>query len=369
MNTRNADNDLGYFDIYGPAPMMEAMAKLSPSPQINSTTTHYGPFLYGLGKLINMTNCLEIGLATGWSSGFMAWAVKENSDHGVYYGIDIGPKVDLINECRNMGLPVGLIAEPSAEWLEKKTGLFLPESLDLVFDDGWHNTQYVIREVEAIYPLLKKNGYLIMHDVYATCEEVYSIVVNDPRYKWEHLRLLPCYGLGILRKMEGKEETITKDTDLPEGTIQGDLFALNPFSPQTPYAYGIFIYTLARAISAMGHLECLEMGGTDWSAHFLKTAVEETNNRYGSGSWYGNEIMRDRNLDLAILESTEQLETIYPRLKDKGFGYALIPDVDTKSIIDKYSVEHVSIGGYRLFRKMENYIHKNTFSWPEGDQR
>lgn len=206
---RTGLDDLGYFDKF-PAPMYEAMARLSPSGVINSTTPNYGPLLYTLGRAIGAMSVLEIGVAQGWSSGFMAWAVRENGvRHGVqgrYYGVDVAEKDDLRQRCDELQLPVEFIAHPkgSVDFLrqQKRWG---PETFDLVFIDGWHNNTYVMQEMELIYPLVKGGGkgYVAMHDVYAYCEGVYKSITNDPRYEWESIRFFDNYGLALLRKMAG----------------------------------------------------------------------------------------------------------------------------------------------------------------------
>lgn len=204
-----SEDDLGYFQKY-PAAMYEAMTRLSPSSVINSTTPNYGPLLYTLGRVIGVQNVLEIGVAQGWSSGFMAWAVKENNVRygmtGSYYGIDVQPKPDLARHAAELELPMQLIIHPqgSVDFLEQQT-LWQPESFDLIFIDGWHNTEYVAKEVALCYPLLKSRGlgYLVMHDIYAYCEEVWKLVVESQHFAWESLRFFDNYGLGILRKMAG----------------------------------------------------------------------------------------------------------------------------------------------------------------------
>lgn len=225
MKNRNGDWDLGYFDWYK-APMWEAMTKLNPCEMINSTTPHYGPLLYTMGRAIPAFNVLEIGVAEGWSSGFMAWAVKENNTrHGMtgrYYGLDIGDKQHLQKMHEEAGLDSTFIQHlaGSVDFLEHRE--LWPEDwrsgdnrgfFDLVFIDGLHQADYVRREIELIYPLLKGNGYgyLCNHDVYAFMEGLWPEIVAQTaqdsegvlRPRWEHIRFLENYGFGIMRKMEG----------------------------------------------------------------------------------------------------------------------------------------------------------------------
>jgi len=197
--------DFDYFKTY-PAPMFEAVFNQHIGP-CNSTTPYFGPLLYWLCRCVNALNVMEIGLAQGWSSFFMASAVKDagvrNGVEGTYYGVDIADKKELFDEMNARGVNAKFIHSDSLKWLETQTEIE-KNKLELVFIDGWHETEHVKREVELIYPLLKDkgDGYLILHDVSAWCEEVYPIILNDPKYKWESIRFLMNYGLAIMRKME-----------------------------------------------------------------------------------------------------------------------------------------------------------------------
>ena len=221
MKRCEGDWDLGYFKVH-PAPMWEAMTRLNPCEVINSTTPHYGPLLYTLGRAIPVFNVLEIGVAEGWSSGFLAWAVKENNTRygytGKFFGLDIGDKKHLQRAHDEAGLPsqfiqhekgsVDFLEHPELwprEWHERP--------FDLIFIDGLHQKDYVRREQELVYPLLKGagGGYLCHHDVYAFMESLWPEIVEQKapdakgvlRPAWEHIRFLENYGFGILRKMEG----------------------------------------------------------------------------------------------------------------------------------------------------------------------
>lgn len=210
MDTRTSDNDLGYFDIYKGSDMYEAMCKINPAASINGTTPHYGPFLYLIGKIIGAHTAVEVGQAEGWSSGFMAWAIKENNIrygmNGRFFGIDISDKSALQKEHDKIELPSTFIQDEkgSVHFLENQK-IWQPESIDLIFIDGLHCNPYLIREVELFYPLLKGNGngYLAIHDVHAMVEDAWPIIIKNTSYQWEHISFLNNYGFGLLRKMNG----------------------------------------------------------------------------------------------------------------------------------------------------------------------
>ena len=225
MKNCEGDWDLGYFKIY-PAPMWEAMLRLLPCENINSTTPHYGPILYTIGRAIPAFNVLEIGIAEGYSSGFMAWAVQENNTRyahkGRFWGLDISDKSHVQKRHDEVNLPSTFIQHDKgsvdflehrelwpAEWRDADSQGFF----DLIFIDGLHEANYVRREIELVTPLLKGNGtgYLVNHDVYAFMEALWPEIVAQQapdkngvmRPRWEHIRFLENYGLGIMRNMEG----------------------------------------------------------------------------------------------------------------------------------------------------------------------
>lgn len=224
MKSTGQEHNLGYFDKY-PAPMWEAMCRLNPCEQMNATTPHYGPMLYTMASAIPAFNVLEIGVAEGWCSGFMAWAVKQNNARfgmtGKYYGIDIDKKDHLQAWHDEIALPSTFIHHPKGSVDYLRTKPFPPEFFDLIFIDGLHQNEYLKAEVELLYPMLKGKGtgYLCLHDVYAFVEKAWPDIVgrvapdmngaNKPA--WEHLRFRENYGFGILRKMEGSNHDFTNE--------------------------------------------------------------------------------------------------------------------------------------------------------------
>ena len=233
MKTANTEDDLGYFKKH-PAPMWEAMCRLNPTTAINSTTPHYGPLLYAVARAMGAHNILEIGVAEGYSSGFLAWGLKENNTryaaNGRYFGLDTGDKGHVEKAHQEEGLPSVFIKHErgSVDFLEHQR-IWTPNFFDLVFIDGWHNVEYVKREMELLYPLVKGNGcgYIAHHDIYAFCEKLWPWMVQQQapdingvmRAKYEHIRFLDNYGFGLLRKMEGYDHSkvFWPDGDQPPG--------------------------------------------------------------------------------------------------------------------------------------------------------
>jgi len=193
--------DMDYFTKY-PAPIFEATFNQHISP-INTTTPFYGPLLYWLCRILGAHYTLEIGLAQGWSSFFMASAVtdegKTSGLEGMYYGCDVGDKTELFNKMKARGV--------NCKFIYKDSLLIKPEDLDnhklhLVFQDGWHSTEYVMDELKLLLPYLhdKGNGYWVMHDIYSWCEEGFKKVLEAN--EWEYIRFFRNYGLAVLRNMK-----------------------------------------------------------------------------------------------------------------------------------------------------------------------
>lgn len=193
--------DMDYFGKY-PAPMFEAMFNLHFGP-INTTTTYYGPLLYWLARCIGAVNIMEIGMSFGWSSYFLAAAATDEGNRvgqqGMYYGVDIGDGSDMVRRMQDRGLNAKFIHKDSLK-LEPKD--FDHRTMHLIFQDGWHSTEYVMDELALLRPHLHEKGlgYWVMHDVYSWCEEAFPKVValGD----WEYVRFLVNYGLGIFRNMK-----------------------------------------------------------------------------------------------------------------------------------------------------------------------
>lgn len=173
--------------------------------KINTTLPYYGPMLYWITRAIGAHYVLEIGVAQGYSSFFLANAIKDNNErlgmNGKYIGIDFADKKHVETQLKELGLPAEIWHIDS---IKVTDDMLKPYPLDLVFQDGFHNTEHCLKELEIFYPHLKDagRGYLIAHDVYAYCEEYYRKMISDPRYKFESVRFLENYGLAICRKMD-----------------------------------------------------------------------------------------------------------------------------------------------------------------------
>ena len=198
--------DIEYFKEY-PAPIMEHIHSAHYT-NVNSTITFFGPMLYFLCRALGVEQVLEIGMAEGYTSWYLANAVKDNAvrykmDGNMYYGMDILDRSDVVKpKLDAANLPNKIIQMDSIN-LTKDT--FKDVKFDFIFQDGAHDTEHVVHEIDVLYPQLKGDGkgFLVCHDVYGPAEEGVRAILNDSRYEWEYCRICEIYGIALLRKMEG----------------------------------------------------------------------------------------------------------------------------------------------------------------------
>lgn len=203
------EKDAEYFNEF-PSPIMQ-MLQEHHFTHLNATITFFGPMLYFLARAIEAHQVLEIGHAEGYTAWYLANAVRDNGvrynvKNGMYYGIDI-VQTDRVKECfaKHPELPVTILNMDS---MTLKADTFGDTKFDIIFQDGCHDREHVLYELETMYPALRDQGfgYFIMHDVYGPAEETFNelIPLLQTKYNFEWCRLwASSYGLAILRKMDG----------------------------------------------------------------------------------------------------------------------------------------------------------------------
>jgi len=207
-------DDKGYFKQF-PSPIFEASCKDHIDTVINHSTPYFGPLLYWIVRNSGTYFVAEVGVCKGWSSYFLASGVRDNMTRqgmkgdktGHYYGIDTSGIVkELQEKLRAKGLPVTMVQKDSYDLTRKD--LPLSGHFGVVFIDGWHSEQHLLKEVEFFYPMLPDGGrgYMVIHDCYGWVMEPMQKVLNNPKYEWEYIRFPNNYGLAILRKMENYKE-------------------------------------------------------------------------------------------------------------------------------------------------------------------
>jgi SAM-dependent methyltransferase len=210
MNELWHPKDIDYFKEY-PAPVMEQIQKLHYT-NINSTITFYGPMLYFLIRGLCCEHVLEIGVAEGYTAFYLANAVKDNGTrfgmkNNMYYGVD-NRKIPVAEKLDELGLPNKILHMDSKD-LSSET--FKDVVFDVVFQDGDHSTEAVIREFELFWPQLKGGGkgYWVFHDCYGPAEEGFRAIkkrFDEKEFNGEYIRLDSVYGLAMIRKLDDYDE-------------------------------------------------------------------------------------------------------------------------------------------------------------------
>lgn len=205
--------DEQYFKDF-PSPIMKMMQEKH-FVHTNATIAFFGPMLYFLIRALRCEKVLEIGCAQGYSSLYMASAVKDNATRfqyrePMYYGIDIVDK-GVAKNLDARGLPNNIQFYDSIGLHRESYG---DAKFDLIFQDGAHDVEHVLHEMEILYPKLKGEGkgYWIFHDCYGPSEPAFlelKTLIKDKKYNFEYVRLDDeIYGMAILRKMEGYKESL-----------------------------------------------------------------------------------------------------------------------------------------------------------------
>lgn len=206
----NHPKDIEYFEEY-PAPLMEKITS-GHFTNINSTISYYGPMLYFLIRALGCEQILEIGHAEGYSAYYIAHALKDNATRfemkgNRYHGIDICQTEKTRSHLEQAGLPVKIYQLNS----EELPGPFKGKTFDMIFQDGNHETKYVLHELHAMWPQLKGEGkgYWVFHDCYGPAEEAARKFLSSKSTfgDIEYIRFDSLYGLMLIRKMEGYDYT------------------------------------------------------------------------------------------------------------------------------------------------------------------
>lgn len=195
--------DIEYFKEF-PAPLMENIHRMH-FVNVNSTITFFSPLFYFFARAVEAHRILEIGTAEGYSSFYWAHAIKDNGirynvSDGEFIGIDIVQTESTQEKLLAEHLPVKIYNMDS---MTLKTNSFGDRFFDVIMQDGAHDTEHVLYELEVLYPQLKPNGYWIFHDSAGPAEEAWHKIIKDDRYKFEYIRFITPYGMSMMRKIEG----------------------------------------------------------------------------------------------------------------------------------------------------------------------
>lgn len=166
------------------------------------STEYVAPILYYLAKYMDAKATAEIGSLNGFVSVALALAMKEN--RGKHYVIEINP------ECMKKtkdNCVVYDVADPNNVKfiLGDSTKIDFNEKLDLLFDDGDHHGEPVLKEIKKYWPLIKEGGLMCFHDYHTRYYPNIGETLNSPDVKEERdqaevVKLPYKTGLAIWRK-------------------------------------------------------------------------------------------------------------------------------------------------------------------------
>jgi predicted O-methyltransferase YrrM len=200
--------DIEYFNMY-PTPIMERLQDMH-FTNINATIAHLGPMLYFLLRAQGAEKVLEIGHAEGYTSHYLAHAIKDNGTRfgmkdNHYWGVDIAQTEKTRSNLEAEGLPVTVINMDS---INITPDTFKGITFDTIFQDGAHDADHVIHEFNVLWPQVKSGGtgYWIAHDVLpgAPAHEGFLYIkalIDSGRINAEYVQLWDVYGMAIIRKI------------------------------------------------------------------------------------------------------------------------------------------------------------------------
>jgi predicted O-methyltransferase YrrM len=114
-----------------------------------------GDCLYGLIRALRPHNVVEVGTCQGGSACYIAQALQDNA-----FG-----HLTTCDPLTNPTFPDEL--KERITFLKcKGQDLKLDEPIDFLFIDGYHEKEWVDREIAALFPQLKDGALVVFHDSY-----------------------------------------------------------------------------------------------------------------------------------------------------------------------------------------------------------
>lgn len=153
---------------------------------VPSAYTYYlGIMFYGLVKQINAKTTIEIGIKNGYTSLWLAYAMKESG--GVHYAIDIDSKQ--ITNFKKLLKKHGY-QDACKTICKDSKNVKWDKDIDFIFIDSEHSYDTVSGEIITFSLLVRKDGILAIHDYnipevkeacdkFLPCKEWDKIIVQD----------------------------------------------------------------------------------------------------------------------------------------------------------------------------------------------
>lgn len=115
-------------------------------------------FFYGFIRSLAPMVCLEVGTHKGVMALTIASALKDNENGGHLWTCD---PVDLKQQ-ENIDYFAEL--EPYITYEQKKGQDMVVNNIDFLFIDGFHEKEWVVAEIKALFPRLSKCAVVLFHD-------------------------------------------------------------------------------------------------------------------------------------------------------------------------------------------------------------
>ncbi len=232
--------------LSSPDPSMKTLVDLY-SHQVSfpaSLPSSQGKIIHDLVLRIKPTIAVEIGCFIGVSSVWIGSALKKNNK-GHLYSIDLfNPKfpyppfhwgflenpmefTELNIKNAELHEQINILRMKSSNFVKK----IKKRNIDFLFIDGDHSIGGCIDDFFNYYPYIKKNGTIILHDIYPE-----NCGWTGPRYLLDHLIIpskkfevteietTPNYGIAIIKKLT--DDTTIKKWKCLKNNIYRQLYRL-----------------------------------------------------------------------------------------------------------------------------------------------
>lgn len=169
---------------------------------VSHANPFYSPMYYIICKQIEARNILEVGCEYGYSSYMLATAAKESG--GVFYCVE---KSRVFADLLEKGLterefPHAVIWADIRDVKE----FIWADYLDFVLFDAEHTPEVVLHSMDLVYPKLRGNSYVALHDVDLTSASSFYQIIHDRKYDFEHITFPGNYGLALFRRKDLDED-------------------------------------------------------------------------------------------------------------------------------------------------------------------
>lgn len=149
----------------------------------------------------NLKSILEIGVQRGYSTVAFGYAIKDNG--GELFSVDIAPCPEARDK---MGLR-GLVNDWNFKESLSSDNLRWKKDIDLLFIDSEHSYKRMLTDLKHFEPFVKKNGFIVLHDVVVYRKEGMTKAISEyfdnfenPK-KYRYYRWFNDCGLGVIRKL------------------------------------------------------------------------------------------------------------------------------------------------------------------------